>query len=100
MLRHATRPAALRGPHREHHGAKVAPTPKTHSRAFTADGKRKWKVPPHGAHVEKNSAHNGTWIERWPAPGTKKGAPIKWVYNYTLDEVKRRAGLKFAENRE
>jgi hypothetical protein len=68
---------------------------------FTADGQRKWKVPPEGAKIEKNSARNGTWIERWPAP-KKKGdtGPIKWVYNYTLAEVKRRAGIKFAQNRE
>lgn len=56
-------------------------------------------MPPHGAKVEKNTNGNGTWIERWPAPA-KPGAPLKWVYNYTLEEVQRRAGIKFAENRE
>src|SRR5581483_9128344 len=47
--------------------------------------------------------HNGTWIERWPAPqpkGQPKPREVKWVYNYTLQEVQRRAGIKFAENRE
>ncbi len=93
------RTQVFRGPHREHHAASTEPTPKTHPRLFTEDGKRKWKVPPHGAKVEKNKAGNGTWIERWAAPA-KPGQPIKWVYNYTLEEVQRRAGLKFAENRE
>jgi DNA topoisomerase-1 len=73
--------------------------PKSDPRQFTPDGERKWKVPPHGVKVEKNTAGNGTWIERWPAPA-KKGAPLKWVYNYTLAEVQRRAGEKFASNRE
>jgi DNA topoisomerase I len=68
---------------------------------FTADGQRKWKVPPAGVHVEKNKQRKGTWIERWPAPQPKghKGE-VKFVYNYTLKEVQRRAGIKFAENRQ
>ncbi len=100
MLRTAARRSdRIRGPHREHHAASVEPTPKTHPRLFTEDGKRKWKVPPAGVKVEQNTAKNGTWIERWPAPA-KKGQPLKWVYNYTLEEVQRRAGIKFAENRE
>ncbi|MBL8956133.1 MAG: hypothetical protein JNK82_35495 [Myxococcaceae bacterium] len=89
----------IRGPHRSHHAASVEPNAKTHPRLFTEDGQRKWKVPPHGAKVEQNTAGNGSWIERWPAPA-KPGTATKWVYNYTLEEVQRRAGIKFAENRE
>src|SRR6201995_5577675 len=70
-------------------------------RWFTASGERKWKLAPAGVKTEKNTAHNGTWIERWEAPRAKgdKG-PGKWVYNYTQKEVQRRAGIKFTENRE
>lgn len=91
----------LRGPHREHTAAKSEPTPKTHPQLFTAKGERKWKVPPAGAKVVKNTTGEGTWIEKWEAP-KKKGdtGPVKWVHNYTLAEVQRRAGQKFTENRE
>src|SRR5262249_17216607 len=89
----AARARARRGPHRD----LKADSP----RWFTADGQRKWKLPPANARVQKNTAHNGTWIERWEAP-RKKGdkGPVRWVYNYTLAEVRRRAGIKFVQNRE
>jgi DNA topoisomerase-1 len=127
----------VRGPHREHVGAKQEPTPKTHPKLFFADGERKWKVPPQGAKVETNTAQNGTWRERWkPAPKSKdqleasfdrwfkklsegtlrqpkpraeakrdflaqeKLRNEKYTYNYPLSEVRRRAGVKFTENRE
>lgn len=90
----------VRGPHREHHAAKAEPTPRTHPQLFTAKGERKWKAPPAGVKVTKNTTGEGTWIEKWPAP-RKKGetGPVKWVHNYTLAEVQRRAGQKFADNR-
>jgi DNA topoisomerase IB len=91
----------FRGPHREHVSARTQPSPKTHPQLFTAKGQRKWKVPPEGVRVLENTTGEGTWIEKWEAP-RKKGekGPLRYVYNYTLAEVQRRAGLKFAENRE
>jgi DNA topoisomerase-1 len=92
MLR-ASHTRAVRGPHRD-----IAPDS---PQWFTADGQRKWKVPPAGVRLEKNTARHGTWIERWEAPRRKGDTgPVTWVYNYTLKEVQRRAGIKFAQNRE
>ncbi len=70
------------------------PTPQTHPRLFTADGKQKWKAPPPNVEVIPNTTGEGTWIEKWRSPTTGK-----WTHNYTLEEVRRRAGLKFVENR-
>jgi DNA topoisomerase-1 len=56
-------------------------------------GERKWKAPPPGVVVSVNPDNvNGTgWIEKWQSPTTNKP-----VHNYTLAEMERRAGEKFA----
>jgi DNA topoisomerase-1 len=63
-------------------------------RSLTADGKPKWKTPPPGVAVEENTSGEGAWIERWKSPGTGK-----WVYNYTVEFMEKRAGEKFVKNR-
>src|SRR5688572_4435593 len=58
------------------------------------NGKLKWKVAPPDVEVITNpdnkDGSNG-WIEKWKAPGAKK-----WTHNYTLEELERKAGEKFA----
>lgn len=82
--------------------AKKQPTPETHPQLFW-NGKQKWKAPPPNVDVIVN--HENTdgrgWIEKWRAPG-KGGVPDpngKWVHNYTLEEMQRKAGEKFVKNR-
>ncbi len=70
-------------------------TPKTHPHWFTAAGERKWKVPPPDVQVIPNRDGAGEWIEKWRSP--KSG---KWVHNYTVASMARRAGDKFVKNRE
>jgi DNA topoisomerase-1 len=56
-------------------------------------GKLKWKAPPAGVEVIENP-HNKDgrgWIEKWRSPTTQR-----WVHNYTMEEMERRAGEKFA----
>jgi DNA topoisomerase I len=62
--------------------------------AFTADGERKWKVPPPGVEVTANDTGRGAWIEKWRSPTT--GA---WVHNYTQAYMEARAEKKFVDNR-
>ncbi|HEY4219989.1 MAG TPA: hypothetical protein VGO62_01575 [Myxococcota bacterium] len=59
-------------------------------------GHKKWKVAPPGVKVDNNADNkNGQgFIEKWQSPTTGK-----WVHNYTVDEMQRRAGLKFVHNR-
>ncbi len=55
----------------------------------------KWKVAPPGVEViTRKPDEPGTWIEKWQSPKTGK-----WVHNYTVEEMERRAGEKFVENR-
>src|SRR5687767_14282536 len=88
-----TRASVAGAPHRAR-PARAEPTPETHPKLFTADGLRKWKVPPTDVEVIPNTTGEGSWIEKWRSPTNGR-----WVHNYTVDEVKRRAGLKFVQNR-
>ncbi len=82
--------------------ATAAKTPQTHPASFWS-GKEKWKTPPPNVEVIVNADNKDGkgWIEKWRAPG-KGGVPDpngKWVHNYTLEEMQRKAGEKFVKNR-
>jgi DNA topoisomerase IB len=77
-------------------------TAETHPESFW-NGKEKWKTPPPKVDVIVNpdNTDGRGWIEKWRAPG-KGGVPDpngKWVHNYTLEEMQRKAGEKFVKNR-
>jgi DNA topoisomerase I len=56
-------------------------------------GKLKWKVAPPDVEVIKNPDNKDGrgWIEKWKSPSTGN-----WVHNYTIEELERKAGEKFA----
>lgn len=64
------------------------------SRAQTDSGEAKWKTPPPGVDVVPNTTGKGAWIEKWQSPKTGK-----WVHNYTLAFMEKRAEKKFVDNR-
>jgi DNA topoisomerase-1 len=64
------------------------------ARAFTADGERKWRVPPAGVSVVPNDSGRGAWIEKWRSPKTGK-----WIYNYTAAYMEARSDAKFLDNK-
>lgn len=52
-----------------------------------------WKQPPPGATLVDNASARGAWIHKWRCPKTGK-----WVHNYTLEQIERAKGAKFAQN--
>jgi hypothetical protein len=60
------------------------------------NGHKKWKTAPEGVEVTRNRDNkDGSegWIEKWKSPTTGK-----WIHNYTVAEMEKRAGEKFVKN--